>query len=719
MAKIKKNILVFGLGLLSFSVSVDSKITFSQVNSSLVISDTLSQININSTLPGWKNSSIVNGAADDAKDDFDFFAVQGGSVAEEFIFEGKRALGSIAQTGFLYYDKVTGSTMDQITIGGAGEIWGSQDSYLYKYDVNGYSQDENMEFPWHPVGIGMLNFSAGRDGTLWGISDGSGGLSVNKAYQWESDKNDWKKVRDPHDVGFSGFAQIEVGDIDNVWALGVVSGLVNVFRWGGASLGWVNKSVGSFPNYYDSESFQTLGVGGDGVVYGVTFYGAGPTYDRDLVKWDGDTWNVVPLKIVNRISGEIETIGTEDLGNIAVGEIESVWATVKDPIYYDSLGVYNAHRLTTTLDSGGSTVYVLRPQLPAVDKMDIGFYGEVWMHDSLKEIWYRLFGGAVRSATNYLSLVPLFEQLDPDYEFPKGSNKSSPFTIFKSINLDTGSIIYIPIGYVASPMNLNGGLISLQGDLHMSSTTYIKTGGRIDGNGYAMILGGNMGLPPGEYLKFVSDTILDGRNKDFVLGNGAQLIVDSGVTLTLKNIILKNVNDLTVSSFVMTGTDSNIAFKNVKIALSGNYTFTQGHLFIHDDVVVTGTSKFIYESNQESYIDNDGCLSFDFDTTFCYKPTGLNRKLIVMTDVTSKLSFNGSRLEAPSEVARGIELTNGTLILDNAVEFENLTVSGTANSLNNRAITIGDGVSASNNLDVYLLSGATVNTEGVLDYNNV
>ncbi|MFH1644116.1 MAG: hypothetical protein ABIA74_02980 [bacterium] len=724
MIKIKLKIIF--LGLFIFNFFVNGKIQFSQTNSSFVLSDTSSKVNIptSSNLYGWSNASIANGSSEEAKDDYDYFTDDsGGNVHEEFIYEAKQALGSLAETGFLFYDNVATDTgIEQVAIGGASEIWGVKNNLLYIYDVNGYTQIPGQDFPWKLVTNGMYKISAGKDGSLWGID--SSGVS----YKWNRLTLSWEVMPSPTS-DFTRFWRIAIGHRDHVWAIGHDGSLnPKVYQWNG--LRWNDQSKGSwYPNTLDEHLVQqSLSVGGDGLVFGIrstdtTATGTGT--DRSLVKWnpDLDTWEKIDLKAVDRLTSQVMTLTSNYLGNISVGEEGSIWANVNEPYLpqtiYDLYGtLYNANRMVILDDGVGGKEYILRPQKVTIDFLEAGYYGEVWMHDSIRDDWYRMVGGAIRSGENYFTELPDFRKFAEDFVFDYGASEVADYCKMRGITLDNDALIYIGIHVaVASPIDLNGGTMILQADLKLSSSSYFKSGGSISGHDKAIVFGGNVGIYPNAGLKFTSNTILDGRNGTLVFDNNAHLIVDSGVTVTLKNMKIKNIQTLTNPSFVMLAPDSQLVFKDVEIAMSGNYTFTQGTIFVYDDVTFTGTSKFIFESDRPLIINPHACLCFDLDTTFSFAPRNKNRNLIEMKDEVSSIYLNGSTFSAPADT-NGVLLTKGKLIMNNNVNLINLDGGIPNSNLNTgSAITFGDGINSQNNLDAYVLSGALVDTLGFVDYN--
>ncbi|MFH1643888.1 MAG: WD40 repeat domain-containing protein [bacterium] len=167
-------------------------------------------------------------------------------------------------------------------------------------------------------------------------------------------------------------------------------------------------------------------------------------------------------------------------------------------------------------------------------------------------------------------------------------------------------------------------------------------------------------------IEFLSDTIIDGNGKEIIIANGSQIIIDSNVTVTLKNLILKTPTQSPSMDCIKTYVDSKLSLQNVMLSLGGDTEFSNGQLFIHDDVIISGTSSFIYSSTQNLIIDKDSTLVFDLDTIFTYSPHDTNRDLIIMQDNSSQLFLNGCTILTTPTTMR---LTKGTLIIDDKVTF--------------------------------------------------
>jgi len=270
----------------------------------------------------------------------------------------------------------------------------------------------------------------------------------------------------------------------------------------------------------------------------------------------------------------------------------------------------------------------------------------------------------------------------------------------------------------ACPINLHGGTIEFGNDWRFSTSTTMCPqggGGKVKGNGYGLIFQGNFEIPTGEYFKFVNNTTLEGLGHELILTGSASLIVEANTTLCLRNMILKSISNVPQRpNIIMKDPTSKLCLQNVKLALNGDYTFSQGYLTIQDDVIISGTSQFIFESNQDLLIKDHSTLIVDIGSTFSYAPTNGSRTSFKMTDPTSFLYLNGCTFKAPGNIVNnGISLTKGTLILDNKIKLENMGSS--PNTDQDKAITFG-GTTTVDNLNINLLASAFLNVTGYIDY---
>lgn len=212
------------------------------------------------------------------------------------------------------------------------------------------------------------------------------------------------------------------------------------------------------------------------------------------------------------------------------------------------------------------------------------------------------------------------------------------------------------------------GTLQLLSDLILDSGFTLSSGGIIKGNNRSIILNNNLIIPENKILKFIGDTIIDGNGNTLFLDNYAQIFIDSDITLTLKNLTLKTNHSIPIfPPLRLYSHQSKLCLDNVILNPTEDLYFREGQFFIHDDVIFSGSSSFIYESTQHSYITPHSTFKFDPNTTFSYNPTTtFDKNLIVLSDQTSTLYFDGSNLNA---TFTGMQLTKGSVVFDNNVNL--------------------------------------------------
>ena len=236
-----------------------------------------------------------------------------------------------------------------------------------------------------------------------------------------------------------------------------------------------------------------------------------------------------------------------------------------------------------------------------------------------------------------------------------------------TVNTGKTLILNTPLS-ISGPITLSGTL-NLGGDLYLNSDATFPSGGVIDGNGNTIFLGGDLEIPDDVDLRFTDSTIINGQGNNLILGHRAQLLIDTLTTLTLKNLTLKNsLNNVARPAVKCLDMYGKLALDNATLAFKDDFYFNKGQLFIHNDVVVSGSSGLIYRSTQPSFITSGASLTFDIGTTFSYDTVTTSSYLINLVDESSSLYLNGCSLKCTTT---GLNLTRGRLFLDNKVLFRN------------------------------------------------
>ena len=202
-------------------------------------------------------------------------------------------------------------------------------------------------------------------------------------------------------------------------------------------------------------------------------------------------------------------------------------------------------------------------------------------------------------------------------------------------------------------------------------------------------------------LSLMGTCTLDGKGHHINFGSSGGIVVTSGASLLLNNVILRNIGGTIIRCADNTGTFS---LQDVVWTQTDDTQFQNGMMHIIGDLRITGTETvFSYESTANSMIHEDAVLTFDRGVTFSYDTNSATR--LGMTDETSRLHFDGSILDA----AQDCRLTNGTLVVDNIVTFSAEV---------GKTIRLGDGVLA-NNLDFEFGEASKLLLGGDVDSDNV
>ncbi len=236
--------------------------------------------------------------------------------------------------------------------------------------------------------------------------------------------------------------------------------------------------------------------------------------------------------------------------------------------------------------------------------------------------------------------------------------------------------------------------IRMLNDLGFDSGVTLTTSGYIDGRGHTLLLNGDFTIPAGKVLHFNGSTILDAQGHELIIGENAEIFVDTNVTLTIANATIKTTRNAPTFPALRCGAlNSKLALDNVIFAPINDFLFQNGQLFIHNDVMITGTSAFIYHSPASSFITKNSCLYLDHGVTLSIAPatftdapyslnnTYTNNNFIKMADETSVLYLNGCSLQTTTT---GWRLTTGTVNFDDRVQVKTDTTL-TLTSLNLRS----------------------------------
>ncbi len=217
-------------------------------------------------------------------------------------------------------------------------------------------------------------------------------------------------------------------------------------------------------------------------------------------------------------------------------------------------------------------------------------------------------------------------------------------------------------------VNSTSDLIIMSNDFQLDAGFLSTESFTIQGNGYSMIMNGDLTIPELTTLKVTSSLLIEGNGHTLFIDKFAQLLTDTHATLTFRNLILKNALNTPVRpAIAANGSNSQIAFDNVNIIFGDDFWFNRGNMFFHNDVLYSGGSKLLYTSAQPSFVAPNSTLLFDKSTTLFYCPNSTSKTLIIPQDPSSKIYLDGSTLQS---TPTGLSLKEGSMFFENQVNFD-------------------------------------------------
>lgn len=316
--------------------------------------------------------------------------------------------------------------------------------------------------------------------------------------------------------------------------------------------------------------------------------------------------------------------------------------------------------------------------------------------------------------------------IEPFFTFPASPgvpNEMLAFGYFASgfgLQDATTTCSFESIFPVSGNINLHGGQLYLVTDLHLNNISTLVTSGQIICSNNNLELSESVtGIPASFDSTFknlnvymnsdllVSGTVnikgnctIDGRWNRLVLDTYANIIIEPGGALTLRNVEIDNVNQSNIRCVDNSGV---LILDDIVWTQNGDYTFSNGSILFNDFVTFAGGYNFIYQSVLTSTISSDSTWYVSNMETISIgrQNSVFAREPLYFTDQTATLKLENSTM---SVQPFGMHLTQGTVEVDGEV---GLSINSTDST---HGLICGDGTTAGN-INFILSSAAVLNLQ--------
>ena len=313
------------------------------------------------------------------------------TIANGKVFVG--TTNSVAVFGLLSPPQ-TGISLQQISVGGDGTLWGvSSSGQIFIYD----ERTEN----WVEISGSLTHVAVGSNGAVWGLN------AAGSVYRWSTAAQSWDSIA-------GNLAQLAVGADGDVWGLNSGNEIYH-FEAGTQSWSWIPGEL------------EQISVGFDGAVWGINsqqeIYRFNPGTQRFeqvpgsltqiAVGADGDVWGINSggqIYHFDRVGGAWDQV-TGTLAQVSVGSGANVWGigSAGQVYQYDSQsGGWSSHAGTLAqisasadgaawgVDRSGQVQQLAAPtqasqifhQVPgSLAQVSVATDGTVWGLNGAGQIW--------------------------------------------------------------------------------------------------------------------------------------------------------------------------------------------------------------------------------------------------------------------------------------------------------------------------------------------
>ena len=213
-------------------------------------------------------------------------------------------------------------------------------------------------------------------------------------------------------------------------------------------------------------------------------------------------------------------------------------------------------------------------------------------------------------------------------------------------------------------------------------------------------------------LKLAGTCVLDGGSKMISLGSSGVIEAQSGGSVTLRDLIIYDVN---ATNLRCADNTASINFDNVKIINRNVWNFATGAFAVTNNLSMLGGGTFVYQSAYASTINDNSTLFLTDGMTFSYDPAkGVSQAVagqqnLVFTNTSSKLWLDGVTLKVTNT---GMRITKCSMQFDrNCSIYSDAKLTDTLH-----ALILGD-TTINNDPAIIFGPDAKINLEsGVIEY---
>jgi len=271
-------------------------------------------------------------------------------------------------------------------------------------------------------------------------------------------------------------------------------------------------------------------------------------------------------------------------------------------------------------------------------------------------------------------------------------------------------------------INLNGGIVFLEEDLHFIDNMSFVGSGLIKANNHSIVFGAqpitlsqpltfeaaadltmDCNMIISTTLTFSGYNIINGNHNLFTFGDDGHIVIDRDSTLELRHIQIRGLRDHKIRCVDNTG---KILLHDSELGLSGNHSFTLGSFALEGELSMFGDYVYAYQTTMTSTIMDHSLIHCEGNFTFSYDPADGNRHLLAFADSTAQIVFKKSNLHVTKG---GLQVTKGSVFFD---DIARCAVEGDGR------IIVGNGT-ASDDFYMNFSDGSRLElTQGTLDYRN-